>query len=243
MTDNEEVCYICYDPAGTDKPFCKEPPCSCTGSLKIHASCLVTLRSHGCADAATHCGICKQKFAEGTPGQYRQLAEGVVEEIKENYHRHRYHLNKEGQIHGKMCVYYPSGRLQASFDYLYGEMNGYIKTYYDTAANTLRQVVRSIAGLYEDVLTMYYENGGILREIPYKGGERHGTSVEYSPNGQIVRTSDYAHDVNHGYFLQFYETVNKKCSIVKLRIKFEHGTPVWAETYTEAGTLIEKRSY
>ncbi len=241
MSDTEELCYICYDAASGDKPFCKESPCSCKGSIKIHTSCLVSLRTAG-GSASQKCGICRQEFQAGTPGQSRRTAE-TIEEIGEDYYRRVYPVNKEGLVHGKMQVYYPSGRLHGTYEYLYGEVNGYIKTYYDTPTNGLRQVARSIAGLYEDVATMYFDTGEVFREIPYKGGQRHGTVIEYNRNGQIARMSDYVADQNHGYFLQFYETEGKTITAAKLRICFEHGVPLWSESYDEHGRAIEKHTY
>ena len=181
LTMESDVCYICYESATNDNPFCKPLPCLCKGSIHIHNSCLVILRKN-----STHCGICKTEFTNNTPGFTKfNPKTSSLEYINEQQLRHVYTVNNDRLIHGPMYIYYPSGRLHSTYEYIYGEINGIMRSYYDNEANSLKQTVRYIANKMDGELILYYENATVYKTQHYKFGQ----SAEYEPLAGILITN------------------------------------------------------
>ena len=177
-----DVCYICYEPATAGAPFCKPAPCICKGSIHIHNSCLIALRK-----TSATCGICKTTFTNVSPGYIRNDRENsVIEYINVEHLRHVYTINNENLLHGPLRVYYPSGRLHSTVDYIYGEINGIVQNYYDNNTNSLQQTVRYIAGQRTGDALLYYENGALYKKLPFRDGQLDGEGFAYDLKGRIT---------------------------------------------------------
>ncbi len=171
-----DVCYICYEPATAESPFCKPSPCLCKGSIHIHNHCLVTLRR----GSANNCGICKSEYSTTSPGFYKfDEKTSTIEFINDKLLRHVYKVTGDQLIHGPMHVYYPSGRLQAIYEYIYGEINGVVKVYFDNDHSQLKQIVRYIAGKMAGELLLYEADGRLKKRLYYKDGLLHGPVYIY----------------------------------------------------------------
>ncbi len=181
----EETCYICYEPESADTPFCKPTPCLCKGSIHIHASCLIQLRRE-----SPNCSICKSEYSNTSPGFCKfDEKTATIEFINDKLLRYVYKVNADQLIHGPMKVYYPSGRLHATYEYIYGETNGISRIYYDNEKSSLKQVVRYIAGKMDGELLLYMDDGSVHKRINYKQGVIDGAVYIYdkSMNGPVMR--------------------------------------------------------
>lgn len=203
MDSEEPTCYICYEPATTEKPFCKANHCLCKGSLSIHTQCLIELRKH-----ATKCTVCKSNFAEKTPGEYILLGrEGnlrKVSYINKEYYNYVYTINSDGLSHGEFKIYYPSGRLRAIQNYIYGELFGEARTYYDNEANSLLGIANYMGNLKNGLLKSYTEDARLHKEFNYKSDVPHGLCNEYKFDGGLYKTFNYVNGVLHGECTIYY---------------------------------------
>ena len=191
-----DVCYICYEPDTVEQPFCKPNPCICKGSIHIHARCLVTLRQQG---GASVCGICKTEFKQGTPGYMHVDSNSLtIEFINEKMLRHVYTVNVDRLIHGPMRIYYPSGRLHSTYEYIYGEISGVMKAYYDCEKSPIKQVVRYVAGQMDCELLLYSAHGDVYKRINYKNGVLHGPLYIYGARGSAPSIQYYRDGVEVG---------------------------------------------
>ena len=197
MNSEEATCYICYESAAIDKPFCKTNPCPCKGTISIHTTCLIEARKR-----SSNCSICKSKYVEKTPGEYIELgSEGVLRKvsyINKDYYNYVYTINNEGVTHGEFKMYYPSGRLRAVQNYIYGEMHGECKTYYDNLQNSLLAVANYIANKKHGFLKSYTEDARLHKEFNYNSDVPHGLCCEYRFDGGLYKTFNYVKGVLHG---------------------------------------------
>lgn len=235
MDSEEATCYICYEPATADKLFCKTNHCLCKGSLFIHTTCLIDLRKH-----SSKCTICKSNYAEKTPGEYILLeaASGLrkVSYINKAYYNYVYTINKDGLTHGEFKIYYPSGRLRAAQNYLYGEMFGEARTYYDNEANSLLAIANYVANNKHGLLKWYTHDGRLEKEFNYYDDLLHGLATEYKSDGKLYKTCNYKGGVLHGE-----ETVYLLHEFHKQRI-YENGRCV-SEMIYQNGRLKKKIVY
>lgn len=180
----EDVCYICYEPESSTAPFCKPPPCICKGSIHIHTNCLVTLRRGG----SDKCGICKTTFTNTSPGYYHcDINTRKVTCINEHYLRHVYNVNMDNLIHGPLHIYYPSGRLHSTYEYIYGEISGIMKAFYDIEGSPLKQTVRYIASKMDGELLLYNSDNSLHKRINYKLGVLNGPLYIYEKYEPLVK--------------------------------------------------------
>ena len=110
----------------------------------------------------------------------------IIEYINVQHLRHVYTINKENLLHGPLRVYYPSGRLHSTAEYIYGELNGIVCNYYDNAANSLQQTVRYIAGQRDGYAQLYYENMVLYKKLPFRCGQLEGEGFAYNLKGDIT---------------------------------------------------------
>ena len=180
----EEVCYICYEPQSTATPFCGQT-CECKGSIHIHTRCLFELRRGTTRSSA--CTICKQPYKPLTPGHLTHTPTDnnltYVEYVNADNIRIEYSITADGQPHGQMYGYYPSGRKHSISAYLYGELYGPSQLFEDTYANNVTQNMFYKANKRHGCGQVYFKDtaGPLLYKLlHYNHGQLNGTCFEYN---------------------------------------------------------------
>ncbi len=197
MDSEEQTCYICYEPANANNQFCKSSPCLCRGSISIHTACLIEARKR-----SPTCSICKSFYADKTPGEYIELGRVGqllrVSYINKDYYQYIYTVNNDGLKHGEFIMYYPSERVRAIQNYIYGELYGESKTFYDNEQNSLLATANYVNNQKHGILKSYTQSGQLQKEFNYNNGVQHGQCIEYNESGELYKVFNYANGVLDG---------------------------------------------
>lgn len=106
--------------------------------------------------------------------------------VVENYNR--------GRFHGPYRVYYPSGKIELTADYVNNVMEGEVKKYYETGE--LMETVTFQDNEENGPFKEYYTNGNLKTEGFYmKGDNEHGLLKMFNEAGELVKTMNCQHGV------------------------------------------------
>lgn len=174
----ESQCYVCYESQTDATPFAlSPPPCICTGTIKIHATCLSQI-----IKKTRNCSICKTKYNLHYLPQRNNL-ELIIESLE--YGRQiEYTVNSSGEKHGISIVKNRDGNIVSKYSYIDGKLDGpFIEYYWNGHMKFLGKYKN---GLQEGDYCEWYEDGTILEESKYVDGVKHGLCIYYMKDGYIT---------------------------------------------------------
>lgn len=97
-----------------------------------------------------------------------------------------------GKKEGKMTDFYPDGKLMAERWFKNDTQEGRTVIYYP--GGQIKEVQYYIGGRQYGGDTIWYENGQIQFTVMLENDEKNGYLRKWSPEGQLVFESRYAHD-------------------------------------------------
>jgi antitoxin component YwqK of YwqJK toxin-antitoxin module len=202
MTD-EDNCYICLTDS-SEESFINPSPCKCKGSIKIHKSCLESVRKN-----SPRCGICKCEYnIENEFIEYHN--NGSIKAI---------HNLQNGKVNGISIYYFLDGTVSFESTYVDGVLNGTVKGYYhrkNTTQKLLQCIINYIDGKKIDYKE-YFENGRLIVEDFYDSDENIKTHKTYHLNGILAAECNYIKGKAHGIYKEYHYDGNLKteCNYVK----------------------------
>lgn len=143
MAEETDNCYICLAPGSEEDPFADPLPCACTGTIKLHNSCLEELIRN-----TTKCGICKQLWSS-------------IGTVRRTYWPSG-RLQSEGtyvndKLNGTFKTYFNNGQLWKEYNCDNGILDGPMKEYFSNGQ--LMYEVRYIYGMKQGIERAYFEDG------------------------------------------------------------------------------------
>lgn len=140
----------------------------------------------------------------------------------------------DDETHGRKEFYCPEGNLQLVRLYEHGRLMGY--TYLGTDQAEVTPIpLENETG----IITAYYPNGKIAREMEYKNGQRVNSYKAYYISGQLENEIHYIDGYYDGTLKEYYPNGNVKVEMPYVYDKL-HGT---VKKYYENGTLKEEITY
>ena len=141
-------------------------------------------------------------------------------------------VDKEGKTQGDWKLYYPSGELKATGNYIDGMKEGEWIFYFINGQ--IEQKGNYARDRPQGPWKWWYENGKILREERYRRGKENGFMVEYDREGNEINKGEYIDGYKTG--LWFY-TVNDYTEEGEYLNNERHNQ--WKATYDNGKTYFK----
>lgn len=88
--------------------------------------------------------------------------------------------------------FYPSGQVKSEIDFVYGKVNGQLKTYFEDGK--IAGISTWINGSRDGKSKYFYNHGIVYQEETYRNGKLEGEQKTYFDNGQLKTTIIYKND-------------------------------------------------
>jgi uncharacterized protein len=110
---------------------------------------------------------------------------------------------KDGSWHGKKIEWDATGKVKTlEADYFEGQLRGKLQVWYSDGKP--RAVSNFIHGVEEGLHRTWHETGKLASEIEFHDGQKSGSAREWFPDGQIKMQSRYRNGALQGLLTQWY---------------------------------------
>ena len=86
---------------------------------------------------------------------------------------------------------------------------------------------------------VYYDNGNIKYDIPYKNGKIHGEAMHWDRKGYLINKVNYVNNQFHGEWIDYYNNGNIQ-HIINYAFGKKNGKEIW---YYESGNIKSQVLY
>lgn len=141
-------------------------------------------------------------------------------------------VDKGGKNQGDWKLYYPSGELKATGQYIDGMKEGEWVYYFINGK--LEQKGNYAANRTQGPWKWWYESGTVLREERFRKGKEDGLMIEYDREGNEINKGEYIDGMKTG---PWFYTINDYTEVGEYLDDERHGE--WRATYDNDKTYFE----
>jgi len=204
-------CFVCNQEEG---PFMDPMPCSCRGTIALHAACYEQLKEFYSSCSTCHTDYPREYrdgliISRGIDGTYRY--EGTVDEddnwhgIYKEWDSHNKLTREYNFVHGDkhgICIKYnPNGTIIKKYNYKSGKKHGSCISFYDSG-NIMNQY-NFLEGKENGLCSRYFHNGVLAEESTYINGECEGITRTYMSDGRLHVCSSFKAGKLDGYVFSY----------------------------------------